>query len=61
MNGYELAGRLRESADLAAGARIIALTGYGQEADRARSADAGFSAHLVKPVTVDALTSVLRS
>jgi signal transduction histidine kinase/DNA-binding response OmpR family regulator len=61
MDGYELAGRLRASTDLAVGARIIALTGYGREADRARSADAGFSAHLVKPVTVDALTNALRS
>ena len=48
MDGYELAGRLRALPGLA-GLRIIAVTGYGQESDRARSRAAGFHAHLVKP------------
>jgi CheY-like chemotaxis protein len=34
---------------------IIALTGYGQQADRQRSAAAGFDAHIVKPVTPEEL------
>jgi CheY-like chemotaxis protein len=59
MDGYELARRLRASHDLPEGARIIALTGYGQDADRRRSSEAGFSAHVVKPVDLDFLTSVV--
>jgi CheY-like chemotaxis protein len=38
---------------------IIALTGWGQEDDRRRSAEAGFDAHLVKPLDVDALRRLL--
>jgi CheY-like chemotaxis protein len=56
MDGYELARRLRESHDLAAGARLIAVTGYGQDADRERSRLAGFDSHLVKPVNLDVLS-----
>jgi signal transduction histidine kinase/ActR/RegA family two-component response regulator len=52
MDGYEVAGRLR-----AAGVNgpLIAVTGYGQEADRERSEMAGFVAHFVKPVDLDEL------
>jgi CheY-like chemotaxis protein len=38
---------------------LIALTGWGQEEDRRRSKDAGFDAHLVKPVDYGALMEVL--
>ncbi|HTB56740.1 MAG TPA: ATP-binding protein [Polyangia bacterium] len=49
MDGYELAGRLR--AELGKELpRLIALTGYGQESDRARAKQAGFAVHLTKPV-----------
>jgi PAS domain S-box-containing protein len=49
MDGYELAGRLR--AELGKELpRLIALTGYGQESDRARAKRAGFAEHLTKPV-----------
>ncbi len=49
MDGYELAGRLR--AELGKELpRLIALTGYGQESDRARAREAGFAEHLTKPV-----------
>ena len=34
---------------------LIALTGYGQEQDQRRSAEAGFAAHLVKPVDAERL------
>jgi PAS domain S-box-containing protein len=51
MDGYELATRIR-SALPSASPRMIALTGYGQQDDRARSRDAGFDAHLVKPIDV---------
>jgi len=59
MDGYELARRLQEIADLE-GLRLVAITGYGQHSDRAKSAQAGFEAHLVKPIEpseVEALIS----
>ena len=40
-------------------ARLVALTGYGQDLDRARSAAAGFLAHLVKPVDFEQLRATL--
>src|SRR5262245_55232341 len=42
MNGYELAEKIREKPGAAA-CRLIALTGYGQTQDRARSDEAGFA------------------
>ena len=48
MDGYELARRIR-AGGASADALLIALTGYGQPQDRARSLAAGFDAHLVKP------------
>jgi signal transduction histidine kinase/CheY-like chemotaxis protein len=59
MDGYEVARRLRQSP----GGRnitLVALTGYGQPEDRERTRDAGFDAHLVKPVDFEALDSLLR-
>jgi len=55
MDGYELAARLRQTQALAANARLVAVTGYGQDADRQRAMDAGFDEHLVKPVTFERL------
>jgi CheY-like chemotaxis protein len=52
MDGYELARRLREIPGLEA-IKLVAVTGYGQDSDRARSAAAGFDEHLVKPITLD--------
>ena len=56
VDGYEVARRFR-----ALGPRpyLIALTGYGQPDDVKRARDAGFDAHLLKPVDPDALTNVL--
>ncbi|HJZ89469.1 MAG TPA: response regulator [Gemmataceae bacterium] len=49
LDGYEVARRLR--ADPATDRlALIAITGYGHEADRQRSRAAGFDIHLVKPV-----------
>ena len=59
LNGYEVAERLRNHPDLK-NLPLVALTGYGQEADRIRSQQAGFDLHLVKPVSIDALQNVLR-
>ena len=60
MDGYELASRLRETR---AGGRLrlIALTGYGQDADRERSRRVGFDVHLVKPVALDTLVQTLEA
>ena len=60
MNGYEVARRLREEAGLA-GARFIALSGYGTERDQLRSREAGFDLHLVKPVNPRSLSGVIAS
>ncbi len=49
MDGYELAGRVRQAFD---GVRLIALTGYGQRSDHERTRSAGFEKHLVKPIDV---------
>jgi signal transduction histidine kinase/CheY-like chemotaxis protein len=58
MDGNELARRLRQLPRMAS-ATLIAITGYGQEADRARTAAAGFDHHFVKPVDMEALLGVL--
>jgi CheY-like chemotaxis protein/two-component sensor histidine kinase len=58
MDGNDLARQLRRLPQTAA-ATLIAITGYGQEADRARSAQAGFDHHFVKPVDMQALLAVL--
>jgi len=60
MDGYELAGRLRELPHLA-GIRLIAVTGYGQESDRRRALAAGFDRHLVKPVDLHVLETIVNS
>jgi CheY-like chemotaxis protein len=59
VDGYEVARRMR-----AFGPRcpyLIALTGYGQPDDVKRARDAGFDAHLLKPIDPDALASVLNA
>ena len=39
--------------------KLVAVSGYGLDSDRARSAAAGFDQHLVKPVTMQVMRSVL--
>ena len=58
MDGYELAGRLR-SGPRGERMKLVAITGYGQESDRRRTAAAGFDAHLVKPVQLNAIVTLL--
>jgi signal transduction histidine kinase/ActR/RegA family two-component response regulator len=58
-DGYAVARALRGD-PLTAGARLIALTGYGQEVDRCRSEEAGFDLHLTKPVRPAALRQILQ-
>lgn len=54
MNGYELAAQLRAH-KRGGRCRLVALTGYGTQADVARAMQAGFDAHLTKPAAPDAL------
>ncbi|HZL20011.1 MAG TPA: ATP-binding protein [Polyangia bacterium] len=58
MDGYELARRVRERRELR-DVVLVALSGYGQESDRERSRQAGFVAHLVKPVDPDHLKQII--
>jgi two-component system CheB/CheR fusion protein len=58
MDGLEVARRLRQSPELS-GICLVALTGYGQPADRAMALQAGFDEHLVKPVHADDLLKLL--
>jgi signal transduction histidine kinase/CheY-like chemotaxis protein len=51
LDGYELARALR--AEHGRKPTLIAATGYGQQSDRLRAAEAGFDCHLVKPVSMD--------
>ena len=60
MSGYELASALRASAATAR-TFLVAVTGWGQESDRARARAAGFDRHLVKPAEFDVILDVLRS
>ena len=59
MSGYEVASAIRADTRYAA-VRLVALTGWGGEADRERTAQTGFDAHLTKPATVEAVEDVLR-
>ncbi|HET9694230.1 MAG TPA: PAS domain S-box protein, partial [Steroidobacteraceae bacterium] len=58
MDGYEVARRLG-SLPGRAGMTLVALTGYGQAADRRRSAEVGFDAHLVKPAEIETLEALM--
>jgi CheY-like chemotaxis protein len=57
LDGYEVAKRAR--AVLGSAVRLVALTGYGTQSDRLRVREAGFDAHLVKPVSVNTLRRML--
>ncbi|HZE60541.1 MAG TPA: response regulator, partial [Burkholderiales bacterium] len=54
-DGYEVARSLRRQG----GVTLVALTGWGQDADRRRAAEAGFDHHLIKPVDPQMLNSLL--
>jgi signal transduction histidine kinase/CheY-like chemotaxis protein len=60
MCGLELARRLRQDPSLK-DSLLVALSGYAQEEDRHRSQEAGFNAHLAKPVRLDSLKALLAS
>jgi CheY-like chemotaxis protein len=56
MDGYELAGRLKQAHP---GIFLAAISGYGQAADRQRAKEAGFDEHFVKPVKLEELLRLL--
>lgn len=60
LNGYGACAQMRQQA---AGRNlvVVALTGWGQDEDRQKSAEAGFDAHMVKPVNHAALDRLLVS
>ena len=60
LNGYEVCRRIRQQ-PWGRDVVIAALTGWGQEEDRHRSKEAGFTTHLVKPVDLPALMKLLAS
>ena len=58
MSGYEVAEAIRREPRYA-GVHLVALTGWGGEADRERTARAGFDRHLTKPATTAAIEAAL--
>ncbi|WP_187395073.1 hybrid sensor histidine kinase/response regulator [Pigmentiphaga aceris] len=58
MNGYEVAERIRADASLAP-VRLIAVTGWGRDEDKRLALEAGFDAHLAKPIAWAAVEAVL--
>jgi signal transduction histidine kinase/ActR/RegA family two-component response regulator len=58
MDGFEVARRIR-AMPRGAGVLLVALTGWGQEDDRRRTQEAGFDAHLTKPVDMELLAALL--
>jgi PAS domain S-box-containing protein len=58
MNGYDVARAIRQLPGLS-DVCIVGVTGYGQATDYERSQEAGFDAHLVKPIEIDTLLNAL--
>ncbi len=58
LNGHDTARRLRQES-WGREIVLVAVTGWGQDDDRRRSQEAGFSFHLVKPVDPAALEQIL--
>jgi CheY-like chemotaxis protein len=59
LDGYEVARRVRQHS-LGRAVTLIAVTGWGQEADRARALAAGFNHHFTKPIEPEQLAQLLR-
>lgn len=59
ISGYEAAMQIRQS-NWGKEMMLVAVSGWGQDEDRQKSKEAGFNAHLVKPVGFDALDKLLR-
>jgi signal transduction histidine kinase/ActR/RegA family two-component response regulator len=61
MDGYELARRIRAADGWETRPTLVAVTGYGQPADRSRALAAGFDLHLAKPVDPQRILDVVAS
>ncbi len=59
MDGYQVAAALRTTDPRTASTRVVAVSGYGQARDRERSREAGFDAHLTKPVDIARLKQLV--
>jgi PAS domain S-box-containing protein len=59
IDGYDVAARLRAAETGGSRMQLIALTGYGTDQDRRRAAEAGFDAHLTKPLEPERLADLL--
>lgn len=60
MDGNTLAGHFRKHENTT-NALLVAVTGYGQDSDREQSFAAGFDKHLVKPVELGNLLTIIQS
>lgn len=60
MNGHELAQKIRQTETLQ-NIRLVALTGFGQDADRQNAIESGFDEHIVKPVDIKVVERLLHS
>ena len=60
MSGYEVAKRIRQEPTLQK-VVLVAVTGYGREADRQTSLEAGFNHHLVKPAAFKNVQQILET
>jgi len=58
VDGYEAARRIRKE-PWSNGVVLVALTGWGQEEDRAKARNAGFDHHLTKPASIDAIVHLI--
>jgi DNA-binding response OmpR family regulator len=58
LSGYDVARRIRQN-NGKDGVLLIALTGWGQESDKARAAAAGFDHHFTKPVEPSILSALI--
>lgn len=60
-DGYEVARHIRKNSAAERALMLVALTGWGQEADKERAVAAGFDHHFTKPVHPDQLKHLLRA
>jgi PAS domain S-box-containing protein len=60
LDGFEVSRRIR-AAPWSESVRLVAQSGWGQDEDRRRSAEAGFDHHLVKPIDPEALEALMKA